>query len=288
MKNIYPDPEIHIKKTAFMQRVQDYVRTGHTRYVLGQISLEKVRFFGGKFDRLYSCFMGKLDASRARAAGLYTARMLLWRPDDADVVHWILLVLPLEMRRDDEDGVEREARHWLLAEAGNQKWRDATVDRISITGFELVRLTKTISASERQKNSFLKRRVVETEGDEKRKIEKALHRASVSRVGAGLGWTWRYRTDRYDELRESLIRAVRNRRDDELRRLIQVIWTTPGFSGSRAQVKKYRELLIGEWKRSRSKDPPPELPRNIGYVRRLESKTARASQLQRKAKRNED
>ena len=185
MKINLPDPAIHIKKTTFLQRIQDYVRTGHTRYVMGQIPLAKVRFFCGKFDRLYECFLGKLEASRARAAGLYSARMLLWWHDESETVTWILMVLPHEVRKDG-DGVEREARHWLLPDAENQKWRDATTDRINITGFELVRLTKQVTAMEKAKLALLKRRVNETDGEEKKKDRKIF--ASCERCENSIFW----------------------------------------------------------------------------------------------------
>lgn len=77
------------------------------------------------------------------------------------------------------------------------------------------------------------------------------------------------RLDTWWSLRHAIVRAVRARRDDELRQLVNSIWRTPGFSAARAQVKKMGRLIEGEWKRSRGTDPMPVLPTRIGYVRRL-------------------
>ena len=44
----------------------------------------------------------------------------------------------------------------------------------------------------------------------------------------------------------------------------------PGFSGVRVQVKKLWDIVRAEWKRTRPRtEAVPEIPKNIGYVRRL-------------------
>lgn len=123
-----------------------------------------------------------------------------------------------------------------------EKWRDALQDRIELTGYELVRLVKP---------------------NEKNPV-----------------WTWRYSRTRHDELRNSIVQAIRTRRDDELRQLIYMIWRTPGFYGGREQVKKFKELILGEWKRS-SRSGKPDIPDRLGYVRRIADKGARLSELRR-------
>jgi hypothetical protein len=142
--------------------------------------------------------------------------------------------------------------HWILVVTDGkfaldeyekrERWSNALDDRIAFSGYELVRLTKP------------------------------QHPRPV--------WTWRYQKAREQELREAIRSAIRLKRDDELRRLIQVIWRTPGFGGAREQVKKMGSLIKSEWKRSRKDgEPMPEIPKHIGYVQRVADKGLLASKL---------
>lgn len=155
-----------------------------------------------------------MEASRARKRGEHSARLLILQPEPGEMqLHWILLLCP---------GEKLDV---------SEKWRNAVEEKINLTGYELVRQTRTGS-----KNP---------------------------------AWTWRYTRSRHDDLREAVVQAIRTRRDDELRQLIQSIWRTPGFSGARAQVKKFKNLIESEWKRSRGADSLPDIPNRLGYVRRI-------------------
>jgi hypothetical protein len=125
--------------------------------------------------------------------------------------------------------------------AEHEKWRNLLNDRIRLTGYELVRQTRPGS-----KNP---------------------------------AWTWRYEKEHEQALRDSLLRAIRTKRDDELRQLIHELWRTPGFAAARAQVKKFRQLIMAEWKRSRGTDPKPQIPERLGYVRRLPDTGRRLSEM---------
>ena len=208
------NPFILTKKTVFMQRISDLVRTGHNHYVQGVIPLEKAGFLAAKFEQRFHVQRNKLEASRARKRGEHSARLLFWLPDESLQVHWILLFSPGSVIDDSE------------------KWRYALSDRIQITGYELVRLTKP----------------------------GADHPA----------WTWRYTRNQYELLRTAVVLAIRRKRDDELRQLIHTLWRSPGFAGTRAQVKKVADVIRAEWKRTRGKNETmPEIPTRLGYVRRL-------------------
>jgi hypothetical protein len=208
------NPFIFTRKASFMQRIADLVRTGHLLYVQGVIPLEKAGFLAAKFEQRFQVERNKLEASRARKRGEHSARLLFWLPDDSEQVHWILLYCPGSVIDTTE------------------KWRNALSDRIHLTGYELVRLTK---------------------------------------AGADHPcWTFRYTRARYDELREAVVQAIRRKRDDELRQLIYTLWRSPGFAGIRTQVKKIADVIRGEWRRTRSKsEQMPEIPAHLGYVRRL-------------------
>jgi len=208
------NPFILTKKTVFMQRIADLVRTGHNLYVQGVIPLEKAGFLAAKFEQRFQVERNKLEASRARKRGEHSARLLFWLSDESEQVHWILLFCPGSVIDESE------------------KWRYALSDLIQLTGYQLVRLTKS----------------------------GADHPV----------WTWRYTRSRYDELREAVVQAIRRKRDDELRQLIHTLWRSPGFSGIREQVKKVGDLIRSEWKRTRGKNETmPEIPARLGYVRRL-------------------
>ena len=214
------------KKTTIMQRLSDLIRTGHTSYVEGQIPAEKAPYFAAKLDALYLVGQNKLQASRHRKAGNASFRLLMLASEGHAQIRWYLL------RTDGR----------MPAEASREKWRDALSDRITLTGYELVRLTKPGA------------------------------KAPV--------YTWRYTKDRAQDLREAILHAIRTKRDDELRQLIHSIFKTPGFAGARDQVKKMVDLIKDEWKRSRSKaDPLPDIPTRLGYVRRLPDVGLKLSEL---------
>lgn len=221
----YPGPFIFTQKTAFMQRVADLVRTGHRSYVQGYIPASKAQGLEHKFQERHQVRRGKLAASRARKLGLSTSRLLFWWPGkDAEEFLWILL---------HQHGKQPDT---------TERWRDALQDRITVTGYELVRLTKPT---------------------EPKPV-----------------WTWRYSRTRHDELRGQLIHAIRSKHDAELAILIDMVGRTPGFAGARDQVKKFKDLVIAEWQRSRHKSEPlPSLPQRIGYVRRVRDKGMLCSEL---------
>ena len=221
MSEKIPELFVFTKKTVFMQRIADLVRTDHVNYVAGEIPLEKLDALHKKFAKFYNCHLNKLEASRYRKKGYASARFLAYLPDNADKAHWVLLVSHGDFE---------------FAELGKlEKWRNALKDRIELTGYELVRLTKPT---------------------EPKPV-----------------WTWRYIRSREQELRDAIVSAIRHRQDLEIKRLINSEWRSPGFAGVREQVKKMADLIREEWKRSRGKtEPLPEIPQRIGYVQRLPDK----------------
>jgi hypothetical protein len=122
-----------------------------------------------------------------------------------------------------------------------EKWRDLRKERIVLTGYELVRKTRKESSKP--------------------------------------AWTWGWTKDDEHFLRDSLIRAIRTKRDDQVRQLIHSISRAPGFSYARDQAKKFRQLTRAEWKRSRGSDPLPEIPERLGYVRRIPDIGMKLSEL---------
>jgi hypothetical protein len=225
MSQVWLDWFVITKKAALMQRLGDLVRTGHHWYVEGQIPTAKAGYLAGKMDALYQVGLSRLEQSRKRKSGKASFRMLMLHQESHENLLWWLLRT---------DGT-------VPPEAEREKWHDALADRITLTGYELVRQT---------------------------------------RAGAKVpAWTWRYTKTREQELRDGLVRAIRTKRDDELRQLIQTIWRTPGFAAARDQVKKMKALILADWRRSRGGDPPPEIPERLGYVRRIPDLGRKLSEL---------
>ncbi len=219
------DPQIYTKKTVWMQRISDYVRTGSDRYIQGETALEKVPALVARFEGRYVMNRPRAAMQRARERGQNTAVWKAYYPKDQEKVLWVLLANLVE-----EDG---------------ESWRDAKVDRIEVPiGLELVRQTR-----------------------------------KGSRQAA---WTWRYRKSTYEIMKMVIVEDLRQRRDFRLRQMIYNLHRTPGFAGTRVQVKELWKLLRAEWKRSRgSNEKMPELPKNIGYLRRLPDVTAPWSEIMR-------
>ena len=82
--------------------------------------------------------------------------------------------------------------------------------------------------------------------------------------------TWRYQKDQFERLHDEIVQVIRLRQDARLEQIIYSLHRSPGFAGVRQQVKKLWDIVRKEWKRTRSKsEVMPEIPQNIGYVRRL-------------------
>lgn len=208
------NPFIFTKKTVFMQRMGDAVRAGALHYISGSIPLRKAPFLVQKFAARYHVNLSRIQDHRARQSGEDVARWLGWFDESTSLVHWVLFYYPGKT---------------LCRE---ERWKNPFDDRIHLTGYELVRVTKP--------------------GTKKPAI------------------TWRYTRDQYRQMHDQIVFVIRGRQDAVLDQLIFSLSKSPGFSGIREQVKKLWQIVKAEWKRTRSKNEPcPAIPTNIGYVRRL-------------------
>lgn len=127
-----------------------------------------------------------------------------------------------------------------VPDRGNETWLDPLKTRVGLTGYELVR--------------------------------------HIRPGNADPSWTWRYNSERHDEIREMILMHIRRHNTQELEKLIAVLWRSPGFAGVREQVKKFGKLIQAEWKRSGVGDIP-EIPKILGSVRRLPDKGMVLSKL---------
>lgn len=219
---------IHVfqKKSAFLQRIADLVRSGHSHYVCGATSAEKYAKLHEKFSLRYEINRSHLQACRARAKGLASYRLLGWWDEISWQVQWVLLV------HSGIDGL-----------APGERWRDAHQDKITFTGYELVRLTRSGSQQP--------------------------------------AYTWRYTKETLESLRAGCIQAIRHHNEKKLQCLIEMIWRSVGFRGVRDQVKGIAKLIRGEWSRHRGNAVPPSLPNHLGYVRRVPDRWISLGQIPR-------
>jgi hypothetical protein len=210
-----------------MQRIADLVRLNHSRYVVGQISIDKAGFFAAKMDLNYGCFSDKVTNHRTRLKGLCTSRLLFLHMEGSTQLDWILMLTPGE---------------WQTPHRGREKWLDPTESRITLTGYELVRHI----------------------------------RAGNSKPS----WTWRYNARRHDDIRDAIVLSIRRHNTQELTKWIDTIWRSPAFAGVREQVKKFAALIRAEWTRS-GVGEMPDLPKGLGYIRRLPDKGKALSKLKK-------
>ena len=222
MLNRKPTSKIWVftHKAAFMQRIADYVRTGHQAYIQGVTETSKMHATWEKLALANPVFDDKLKAFRAREKGLPTGRLLMYQNTNApEKIHWILLI---------------HGRTDQLPPG--EKWRHAedSRSRVQLTGYELLRVTK--------------------EG-----VSKPV-------------WTWRYSVQRYQDIRDSMVQAIRSNRDQDLKNLIKTIFGTMGFSGSREQAKALVTLMKSEWKLRRAGSDMLLTPKLISWVRRKSDK----------------
>lgn len=227
----FSNPFVFTYKTPFLQRIADVVRSGHVQYVIGTIPLEKAGFLAHKFETQFKTHLGKVESCRARMRGEGSARLLFLHQSDNDHLTWVLLFHP-----------------GSAPDLSGQQWRDALTDKIILTGYELVRRTRSGSSKP--------------------------------------AWTWRYTLKQYDLLRDSIVNAIRNKQDEGLRQLIHSISRSPGFAGIREQVKKLNELIQSEWKRRRAKSELMPATLHHGYARRLPDRGCRLSELRQSTGQN--
>lgn len=224
------DPLI-LSKRIFMQRIQDYVRHGYRHWTLGKVSPEKATRLVRKFVDYYRVDRDRNARHRARLRGEGSAYLLLYAAPGEDRITFILLV---------SAGAHPAHKLEKLKEAFDER------SRVTLTGYELVRLTKP--------------------GNSQPVL------------------TWRMTRQNYASWRDRIRKTVRSGSDAAVRQMINTLVRSPGFAGIRQQVKKLGQLLRAEWKRRRRKPSrPPAIPR-IYYLQRLRTEGMHLSAYLRRYK----
>lgn len=83
---------VHVMLWPYLQRIQDAVRSGHTRVIQGQIPVQKAGNFWTKCDALYAVSASAAKRHDLRKRGYTTGRLFFYHPGYGDVLEWCLLI----------------------------------------------------------------------------------------------------------------------------------------------------------------------------------------------------
>jgi len=128
---------VHTSRPAFMQRVADFVRTGHHRWTSGEVQLDRAHALAQKFAALYRIDATRGQRLRMKRSGIASAHLLMYTRRSHDgakprTILWFLLV---------SDGEHPAAALETLRDA------HAPGERIRLDGYELVQLPRKDSGA---------------------------------------------------------------------------------------------------------------------------------------------
>lgn len=126
------DAPVYHSKSAFMQRIADFVRQGYDAHTTGTVSVARAAALVRKFRDLYLVHLGKDMRYRRKQQKLGNAALLLYRSlaEPKGALTFVLLVSPGE-----------HAAHQLECLQKAQKVR------LEVTGYELVQQTRPGAAA---------------------------------------------------------------------------------------------------------------------------------------------
>lgn len=249
------DPTLYLYKSVFLQRIADYVRSGHVHWTSGEVTLSKAAALAKKFDRLYGVGRTRHQRAWARQKGEASAVLLFYRRP------------------------ERTSDSPVLSPDGKQQTADEvcqTTERPEPTLMWMLLVTDGEHLAPRLERL----RLALDPGGRVRFDE--LELVALPRAGqAKPAWTWRLTEDAVQGWRASLIDCAR-RQPWRLGHEVQQLARLPGFAGCRAQVKKLMQLARGEHRRRLPDAPALACPRHP-YLARLPDAGVRLSALVRVA-----
>jgi hypothetical protein len=209
------NPPVLLTKSVFLQRCADFVRLGNYWYISGVVPYARAAALARKFRDTYLVHLSKDSRYRRKRAALGNAHLLLWRHDETALeLTFVLLVT---------DG--DHPAHIL------ERLSDARVQRLTITGYELVRQTRAGATSK-------------------------------------FSWTWRMIETTYQGWRDRVRMATRNPENLLLRQAWHSLHRVPGFAPIRQQARKIEALMRSEYKRAH-RGPFPFSHTRIRYIQRL-------------------
>lgn len=138
------DPLVLTNQAVAMQRIADYVRSGHVFWTSGEVTMARAKSLVHKFDRLYGIGRTRNQRATDKSHGVAGATLVLYCPHTpersphTDKIRWVLLLTvgenPAYAVEKLQDARDRETRlHWgdyellQIARSGQQKpawsWR---------------------------------------------------------------------------------------------------------------------------------------------------------------------
>lgn len=138
------DPLVLTNQAVAMQRIADYVRSGHVFWTSGEVPMARARALVHKFDRLYGVSRTRNQRATDKSHGLVGATLILYCPHTPEqsphtvAIRWVLLLTvgdsPAYAVEKLQDARDRETRlRWgdyellQIARSGQQKpawsWR---------------------------------------------------------------------------------------------------------------------------------------------------------------------
>lgn len=92
------DPLVLANQAVAMQRIADYVRSGHVFWTSGEVTIAKAKALVQKFDHLYGIGRTRNQRATDRSHGVAGATLILYCPHTSDEspptdkIRWVLLV----------------------------------------------------------------------------------------------------------------------------------------------------------------------------------------------------
>jgi hypothetical protein len=209
------NPPVLLTKSVCLQRCADFVRLGNYWYISGVVPYARAAALARKFRDTYQVHLSKDSRYRRKKAALGNAHLVLWQHDESALELTFVLFVT--------DG--DHPAHVL------ERLSDARVQRLTITGYELVRQTRAGATSK-------------------------------------FSWTWRMTETTYQGWRDRVRIGTRSREDLLLRQAWYSLHRVPGFAPIRQQAKKIEALMRGEHTRVR-RGPFPFPHTRIRYISRL-------------------
>lgn len=249
------DPLVLSSRQTLMQRVCDYVRTGHVHWTTGEVSLGRAADLARKFARLYAVDLDRNRRFRAKQHGDADAALLWYEPfPGAMTLRWVLLVTPGE-----------HPAHQL------EHLQDASTrdGRMQLFDYELVHLTKRVKVA--TKSTATAPHPVSTSSPER------APRTTPKLVQAVL--TWRMRADVYESWRERALAVARGNNTYAMQQFLEELYRVPGFFGARQQVGKVAALFRREYRRRHGSSAGCPKLLQLRYVMRRPDRGTRLSQL---------
>lgn len=252
------DPFIYLYKSVFLQRIADYVRTGHVHWTSGEVTASKAAALAKKFDRLYGVGRSRHQRAWARQKGEASAVLLFYR---------------------------RPGRSSASPVPSPDGGRQTTDEACRTADAAEPRLVWMLLVTEGEHLAPRLERLHHAPDPSGRVRVDELELVALPRTGQTRpAWTWRMTEEAVQGWRATIIDCAR-RQPWRLGYEVQQLARLPGFAGCRAQVKKLMQLARGEHRRRLPGEPALACPRQP-YLARLPDAGVRLSALTRVATRD--